>query len=291
MLTIPGITPVDYLLIGHITQDLTPHEPRPGGTAAYASLTARALGLRVGIVTAWGEESGADLFKGITIANQPSKHSTTFENIYTPAGRVQKLHHLAQELDYYHIPETWRSTRIVHLAPVAGELPPNLVRLFPDAHVYLTIQGWLRQWDANGSVTPDEWPEAGYILQQAHATVISEEDVQHDAAVIETFAAAAPILAVTHGAHGATVYAEGKAVHIPAPQVKEIDPTGAGDIFAAAFFAQLSYHHDPIRAAQFAALVAARFCHTPRAVWRAHRRDLIPNPHRGAITWHSSTPF
>ena len=40
------IAPIDYLIIGHLTQDLTPSGPMLGGTASYASLTARALGLR-----------------------------------------------------------------------------------------------------------------------------------------------------------------------------------------------------------------------------------------------------
>jgi hypothetical protein len=43
--------PIDYLVIGHLTQDIIPDGFRLGGTAAYSALTARALGLRVGIVT------------------------------------------------------------------------------------------------------------------------------------------------------------------------------------------------------------------------------------------------
>ena len=42
MLTYPGITPVDYLIIGHILQDLTPEGTQIGGTAAYSGLTAAA---------------------------------------------------------------------------------------------------------------------------------------------------------------------------------------------------------------------------------------------------------
>lgn len=49
--------PVDYLVIGHVTQDLTPSGPVLGGTAAYAALTARAMGLRVGVVTACHPET------------------------------------------------------------------------------------------------------------------------------------------------------------------------------------------------------------------------------------------
>ncbi len=48
---IQAIAPVDYLIIGHITQDITPNGLVLGGTASYAGLTARSFGIRVGIVT------------------------------------------------------------------------------------------------------------------------------------------------------------------------------------------------------------------------------------------------
>jgi sugar/nucleoside kinase (ribokinase family) len=257
MLKFPGINPVDYLIVGHITRDHTATGHRLGGTAAYAGLTARALGMRVGMVTSWAEEDDPGVFEGIAIANHPCEHSTTFENVYSPEGRQQLLHHRAVELAYYHIPESWRQARIVHLGPVAQEVQPNIVRHFPEAYVYLTIQGWLRQWDPLGKVFPSEWPEASYILQQTHAAILSEEDIGGDQEKIYAFAAAAPILVVTRGAKGAAVYAEGTVEHISAPRVDEIDPTGAGDIFAAAFFTHLTKNGDPTSAAEFATRIAS----------------------------------
>jgi sugar/nucleoside kinase (ribokinase family) len=41
------------------------------------------------------------------------------------------------------------------------------------------------------------------------------------------------------------------------PQEQEVDPTGAGDIFAAAFFTRLYLTRDPWEAARFANQVAA----------------------------------
>lgn len=257
MLSFPGIRPVDYLLIGHITQDITPEGVRPGGTAAFAGLTAHALGLQVGIVTAWAEENDPEIFKNLHIANQSCDHSTTFENIYTPAGRDQKIHHLAPELDFYHIPESWRKTRIVHLAPVAQEIPSNIVRNFPESELYLSLQGWLRGWDQEGRVNLIDWPESGYILQQVRAAVLSEEDVKNDLEVIYRMAASVPILAVTKGAQGADIYTEGNIYSLPAPQLEEIDPTGAGDIFSAVFFTQLNYTGDPLKAGELAVHIAS----------------------------------
>ena len=77
-----ALQPVDYLVIGHITQDLTRDGPRLGGTATYSALTARALGLRVGVVTSANKSTSLKTFDGIQIISIPSKHTTTFENIY-----------------------------------------------------------------------------------------------------------------------------------------------------------------------------------------------------------------
>ena len=99
------LEPINYLIIGHLTRDLTTAGPRIGGTAAYAALTAHALGLRVGIVTSWGAEIPLGLLRRIPVANFSTEHSSTFENIYTPEGRVQILHHLAPKLEYFMVPE------------------------------------------------------------------------------------------------------------------------------------------------------------------------------------------
>ena len=41
-----------YLLIGHITEDLTPSGTQLGGTVSYAGLTAKVLGADVRVLTA-----------------------------------------------------------------------------------------------------------------------------------------------------------------------------------------------------------------------------------------------
>ena len=121
MQNIVPLNPVDYLVIGHISCDLTPDGPRLGGTAAYAALTARALGLRVGVVTAWGGEVPLDVLDGIQITSLAAEHSTSFENVYTPEGRQQFIHQTAPDLRYEDIPQVWRDTPIIHVGPSAGE--------------------------------------------------------------------------------------------------------------------------------------------------------------------------
>jgi hypothetical protein len=257
MLNLISLDPVDYLLIGHLTRDLTPDGPRLGGTASYATLTAHALGLRVGVVTAWGAELPLGPLRHIPIASFPAENSTTFENLNTPDGRVQIIHNIAPSLDYHMIPDPWRNAPIVHLGPVAQEVEPSLVRRFPSALVGLTPQGWLRAWDRNGHVYPSEWPEAAYILEQAGATVISIEDVDRDESRVEEMAASCPILVVTEAVQGARLYWHGDVRRFRPPTVTEVDATGAGDIFAAAFFIRLHTTRDPWEAARFATQLAA----------------------------------
>jgi hypothetical protein len=257
MLQITPLEPVDYLVIGHLTCDLTPDGPRPGGTVTYASLTARALNLRVGIVTAWAADLPLGPLRPIPIAGFPAEHTTTFENIYTPEGRIQFIHHVAPRLEYYMIPESWRSARIVHLGPVAQEIEPRLVSHFPSALVGITPQGMLRDWDKTGRVVPAEWPEAAFVLGQVGAAVISVEDVDGDEQRIEEMAAACRVLAVTEGAGGARVYWNGDVRRFQPPAVNEVDPTGSGDIFATAFFCRLYATRDPWESARFANYLAS----------------------------------
>jgi hypothetical protein len=257
MFSISPLEPINYLVIGHLTRDLTQEGPRIGGTAAYAGLTAHALGLRVGIVTSWGAEVPLGNLKHLPIISFPAEHSTTFENIYTETGRIQMVHTVAPRLDYYLIPEPWRQAPIVHLGPVAQEVEPDLVRHFPDSLVGVTPQGWLRAWDEQGRVRPSEWPESSFILQQSGAAILSIEDVQNDESRIEEMASASRILVVTEGAAGARVYWNGDVRRFRPPQEVEIDSTGAGDIFAAAFLTRLYLTRDPWESARFANQIAA----------------------------------
>jgi hypothetical protein len=249
--------PVDYLLIGHITIDLTPNGKQLGGTVTFSALTAQAMGLRVGIVTSWANEVALGPLSTIAMINYPTEQSTTFENIYTSNGRHQIVHAVAPRLDYYNIPEAWRSAPIVHLGPVAQEVEPSLVRNFPTSLIGITPQGWLRRWDSNGRVSRTEWPEARFVLERSGATVISSSDVDHDESRIEEMAAACRVMAVTEGPGGARVYWNGDVRRFRAAEVVEVDPTGAGDIFATAFFARLFSTRDPWEAGRFATLMGS----------------------------------
>jgi len=251
------LEPVDYVVIGHLSCDLTPEGPRLGGTAAYAALTAQALGLRVGVVTSWGDEVPLEPLVGIRVVSVPTEHSTSFENRLTPGGRVQYIQHVGGPLLMEHIPEAWRQAPIVHLGPIAQEGKALVDGRLASSLLGLTPQGWLRCWDADGRVRPCGWPEASEILPRIGATVLSLEDVGGDENQIEAMAAASRVLAVTEGPSGARLYWNGDLRRFQAPARDEVDPTGAGDVFAAAFFYRLLSTRDPWAAARFATHLAS----------------------------------
>lgn len=257
MYSLVPLEPVDYLVIGHAAHDLTPSGARLGGTVAFSALMARALGLRVGIVTSVGSETSLAALDGIPVISIPSEHSTTFENIYDHAGgRTQILHHRATPIDFTHVPEVWRHAGILHLGPIAGEVEPSLPKGFSPDLLGLTAQGWMRGWDELGRVHPVRWEDAS-ALEAAGAVVISLEDVGGDIEQVERLAQHTRILAVTEGAAGCVLYWNGDRRRIRAPQFAEADATGAGDIFAAAFFIRLYTTRDPWEAARFATLLAS----------------------------------
>jgi len=251
------LEPVDYLVIGHVAHDLTPSGPRLGGTVSFAALTARALGLRVGVVTAAGAETSLEPLKDIPVISIESPQSTTFENIYSKNGRVQYLRAQAPPIDFNSVPEIWRRTPIIHLGPLANEMDSILPKGFSPALLGVTPQGWMRQWDAEGRVSPSAWSNAEAALRQADAVVMSREDVGGDDELIEHMAHQTRVLAVTEGAAGSVLYWHGDRRRFRALQMEEVDATGAGDIFGTAFFVRLFTTHDPWEAARFATLLAS----------------------------------
>ena len=248
--------PIDYLAVGHLTVDLTPAGPQLGGSAAYAALTARALGLRVGIVTAWGNEIKLSALDGIPVLAAKAPHSTTFENIYTATGRVQYIRHVAPRIDFSSVPAIWRQAQIIHLAPLAQELDPLLPPDVQPVLLGLTPQGWFRAWDADGRVHPSAWSQSEQALSAAGATVLSVEDVGHDEEHIEWMAQHSRLLAVTDGSAGARLFWHGDSRRFRPPEVELVDATGAGDVFAAALFVRLLETRDPWEAARFATRMA-----------------------------------
>lgn len=251
------VTP-DFLVVGHITKDLTSTGFTIGGTVTYAAATAQRLGLRAAIVTSADPDLDLTPALGdILVHRIPSPVTSTFENIYTGGHRIQYLRAVAAPLDCDAPPPGWDRSPIVLLGPLTQEVSPDLVDCFPTSLIGITPQGWMRAWDDTGRVHFTPWLSAVQVLRRADVLVFSEEDVARDEAVIQDFARLAKLMVVTRGRRGADIYRNGRVSHFPAYTTREVDPTGAGDTFAAAFLIRLHETGDPAQAAQFANAVAS----------------------------------
>jgi len=249
---------VDYLVIGHITRDLTPHGPRVGGTAAYAALLANRSGLRTGVVTSTAGDLDLSPLRGISILNIPSQETTTFQNSYSPQGRKQIILAKADPISFHDIPLTWRKAKIVHLAPVIQEIPPPSGSDFPDAGLGFSLQGWLRGTRPSGRVdylSPAvDFPE--YSRREA-AGVVSLEDLDGRESRLEPLLDLFSTLILTRGTRPLSIYRAGNSHSVSVQPRPEIDPTGAGDIFAAAFFISYFLRGNARKSARAAADLAA----------------------------------
>jgi 1D-myo-inositol 3-kinase len=269
---VKGVTTPDFLTMGHITRDIHPDGTFSlGGTVTFAALTAYRLGLVAAIVTCADAKLLAELpscLPEIGLAGHPSLATTTFANSYHEGFRTQYLRARADQLEEEDVPEFWRNTPVVLLGPLNQELSPSLVKLFPRRHgaiIAATPQGWLRRWDDDGRVWPTPWTAAGAILPLLDVLILSHDDLLPFAngnragadAMLTRWSMQVPLLVATDGRHGATLFQQGITERFPAYPANEVDPTGAGDVFATAFLVHFYGHGDPRKAVDFANCVAS----------------------------------
>lgn len=233
----------------------------PGGTAVYAAVVARGLGRRVGVVTAApADVVAAGLPADVAVARADVREATAYENVYTTMGRVQYLRAAGSPIPPETLPPAWAEAPVALIGPVYHEVPTALVARFRGS-VGVCAQGFLRRAGPDARVTvmpPEEW-DALPVLRHAQALFLSAEDLAGGPSpdVPRAWLETVPITVVTAGERGARVHADGRWWSVPAYPATPVDPTGAGDSFAAAFMVARDEGADPLAAARFAAAVAA----------------------------------
>ncbi len=248
----------DVVVVGAVTKDLTKEGYILGGGVAYAALTVKALGLNPAVVTSCGSEvDPLTHLPGIPSHVVPSSSTTTFVNSYHGGRRRQVIKAVANVIFAADVPDEWRATPLVLLTPIAHEIDDSIMDAFQSPTVAASIQGWLRDWDDDGNVVTRRW-DGGRVLERIGAAQFSDDDdVSPDQ--IAHWKERCPVLLNTRGDEGCRIWTRGVWHDLPAFPANEVDPTGAGDVFSAAYLVRFRESGDVLDAARFAGC-AASFC-------------------------------
>jgi sugar/nucleoside kinase (ribokinase family) len=265
-----GRFPTDQavLVVGHAARDVVEDDPRGwrlGGSVVYVALALARLGIAARAVIGLDETSAdareLDLLSaaGVEIHRRVFETAPVLRNFETPAGRRQECVAIGPSMHPRDVPAEWQTASTWSLVPILGEIAgPTWANLPPlDAFVALGWQGLLREARAGGA-TLSRPPAADAVLERADLIVVSGDDLRPAgpdsaepgdppdslARLAALFPRPGQRLIVTSSARGGTLLARTSrgwaTVGYPAAMVRRAkDPTGAGDVFLAAYLATL----------------------------------------------------
>ncbi len=259
-----------FLVIGNITKDelITKAGGRIAfGGASYAALAAARLGWEAQIVTrgndeieAWAEGLRGE---GIKVDVQPDESLTHFLNDYSSGGRRQWLLSHTGPIAY---DPSWEAD-VIHINPMFGEVGAEEVEGAKGRCGLLSLdaQGFVR--GLRGSrVIGRFWGERGKFLGHADLLKVGREEarlvsrMRDPWGICRELSGFGPrIVELTLGERGSLIFDGDRfdGYEVPAYRTREVDPTGAGDVYAAAFAIKYFESRDALEAGLFASAAAS----------------------------------
>jgi sugar/nucleoside kinase (ribokinase family) len=239
--------------------------PRIGGCPYYAARALRALGVRAVIVAKCAPPdrrllSPALARLGLPVVWRDSSVTAGFSFSYAGEQRTMTVDAVADPWTPAEVAEPLRGIRWVHVAPLARtDFPPETLAVIARGRrLSLDGQGLVRPGRTGTlELDPDYDPD---LLRSVSILKLSEEEASLLVDGLDERALrrlAVPEIVVTLGSRGCVVFADGVAELVRARQVESRDPTGAGDVFSAAYLAARSGGAAPTAAARRASALAA----------------------------------
>jgi sugar/nucleoside kinase (ribokinase family) len=163
---------------------------------------------------------------------------------------------------------------MVHLGPIADEDTPEIAQAFPNATVLATLQGWMRQWSDEGVVRFKPLRNE-QLLNDIDIAVFSEEDIGRARDEETWISSRARHTFVTRAERGGSYYHDGVEDSYTTPEVTVVEPTGAGDVFAASLLSALPLvSFDMRQATRIAAVLAANSVTRPALLGTPTREEV-----------------
>jgi sugar/nucleoside kinase (ribokinase family) len=247
------------IVCGHVTLDRRGADLVPGGSVYYAGHAYRALGVATRVLAGAGEDYPQSELDGLERRLVPAPCTTIFENKHDAQGRrTQRVEAVAPALAASDLPDAWLGADVLHLAPVIAEVDvAAFARAARAKLVGLGVQGMVRQVKLDGAVVQPLWQFAPEAMRGVDVAFLSEDDVVGQGNLVERLSLVVPLVVLTLGVKGCQLIERGRTRHVGIYPTKEVDPTGAGDVFAAGFLAGLAQGQGPVDAARLGAAAAS----------------------------------
>jgi len=247
------------LVLGHLVKDIivkgSNKELRMGGGAYYSALVLSRF-CDVDVWTSVGDDFPEEWIDevrrlGINLRVFPSRSTTVYELHYTLSGRELFLRSVAEPLTG--LPNA--GYEMVVLNPVAGEIPPELVKEAVSRFPFVSLDVLIRK-PLPGKVTQSTL-DASFLrgVNVVHA------DERESAHLINFSPADVEVFLVSQGEEKGTAYLRGRPYEFEPLEVDVMDTTGAGDVFLAVFsyfYRSCSFIQSLKRAVAFTALFLER---------------------------------
>jgi sugar/nucleoside kinase (ribokinase family) len=238
-------------VVGNLSRDrVDGGAPRVGGAAFHCARALRVLDVEATVVTKTSERWLAEELErlGVPVLWRESGSASAFAFSYDGDTRRMEVESVGDPWT----PEDargWVADAIdgidwVHVGPLArSDFPPEtLAELARGRRLSYDGQGLVRPARTGELALDPDFDPA--LLRSLSILKLSEEE----AAAVGTDLGV-PEVIVTLGSRGAVVHAEGRVEAVPTRALSGIDPTGAGDMFAAAYLVARADGAEPVAAA------------------------------------------
>jgi sugar/nucleoside kinase (ribokinase family) len=218
-----------------------------GGGGFYSSLSLSRMSVETVLFTAYGPDMNPEWVeqlkrRGVEVHATELERSILFENVYQDSTRLQKT---SGEPSRKIVVDRSRLTGLdaVHVTPVLNEVDHGVFKELEEAGCRISIdaQGFIRTSSVDGRVHHVKRMLPDNVLRRVDYVHMNVDEqfffLSRD--VKELFEInPGMIVELTNSEHGSMIVYKQGCFYTPIVEVETLDPTGAGDVYAAVFLAK-----------------------------------------------------